>query len=238
MMGNERWKNFRVCHLETDLWIAVTSHMYTLDAETYTLDRVLHYRKVLDNHISLFPKFRSSLLPLKSPRDLHPLVKEMYEASDAAATGPMSAVAGAIAEYICRDLINRFKFPEVVVENGGDIFMKLESPAVISIYAGSSPLSGKLGLNVAPSRTPLAICCSSGTVGHSMSFGTADAAVIACRSGARADSLATAFCNRLKNPEMVGEVSELALKIPDILSVVIIKDDRVGMGGLIEMTLL
>lgn len=238
MMGNKRWKNFRVCHLETDLWVAVTSRKYTHDAESYTMDRILHYRNELENHIRLFPEFRSSLVPLCKPRDSHPLIKDMYEASEAAATGPMSAVAGAIAEYICRDLINRFEFPEVVVENGGDIFIKLESAAVISIFAGSSPLSGKLGLSVLPSLTPLAICCSSGTVGHSMSFGTADATVMACRSGARADAFATAFCNKVKNSEMVGEIAKLSLKTAEILSAVIIKDDKVGMGGRLEVTLL
>jgi ApbE superfamily uncharacterized protein (UPF0280 family) len=238
MMGNERWRDFRVCYKETDLWVAVTGHMYSCEAESYTRERIHYYRDVINNHITMFPEFGSSLIPTGSHHYTHTLVKEMYEASDASETGPMSAVAGAIAEYVCRDLISRFEFPEVVVENGGDIYMSLCSPAVISIFAGSSPLSGKIGLNVPPSQTPLAICCSSGTVGHSLSFGTADAAVIACHSGARADAFATAFCNKVQNTEMVGGVVDLALKTADILSVVIIKDDKVGMGGRLEVTLL
>ena len=238
MMGNKRWRNFRVCHKETDLWVAVTGYMYSSKAEAYTRERIHYYRDVLNNHIGMFPEFGSSLVPLGSHHYTHPMVKEMYEASDISETGPMSAVAGAIAEYVCRDLISRFEFPEVVVENGGDIYMSLCSPAVISVYAGSSPLSGKIGLKVEPSQTPLAICCSSGTVGHSLSFGVADAVVIACHSGAIADAFATAFCNKVQNAEMVGEVVDLALKTADILSVVIIKDDKVGMGGRLEMTLL
>jgi ApbE superfamily uncharacterized protein (UPF0280 family) len=62
--------------------------------------------------------------------------------------------------------------------------------------------------------------------------------VIASHSGAIADAFATAFCNKVQNAGMVGEVVDLALKTADILSVVIIKDDNVGMGGRLEMTLL
>jgi len=224
-----------VDHLETDLWVAVSSERYTPAVESYSKDRILFYRNILDSHIREIPEFLSSLSPLSAPDHVHPLVHEMYEASSAAGAGPMSAVAGAIAEYICKDLIARFRFPEVIVENGGDIFMKLTSAAMISVYAGTSPLSEKTGLLVKPENTPLSVCCSSGTVGHSLSMGLADACMIACRSGARADAYATAFCNKVKSNEMVGEVMEQALQIPDILSVVIIKDDKIGIGGSIEI---
>lgn len=202
------------------------------------MERILFYRSVLDNHIRMVPEFMTSLLPLAAPEGAHPLVHEMYKASEMAGTGPMSAVAGAVAEYICRDLLSAFGFKEVVVENGGDIFMKIESPAIISVYAGTSPLSGKTGLAVKPGDTPLAICCSSGTVGHSLSFGTADACMIACRSGAGADAYATAFCNRIKTIDIIGKIIEEALQISDILAAVMIKDDNVGMGGRIETRVL
>lgn len=224
--------------METDLWIAVSNDGYSPAAEAYSMERIFFCRSVLESHISIFPEFLSSLSPLNAPEGVHPVINDMYRASEAAGTGPMSAVAGAVAEYICRDLLSEFGFAEVVVENGGDVFMKINSPATISVYAGSSPLSGKIGLAVQPGQTPVSICCSSGTVGHSQSFGTADACMIACRSGAAADAYATAFCNRIKNSDMVGEVTDQALQIPDILSVVIIKDDKVGMGGQIEVKFL
>jgi len=115
--------------------------------------------------------------------------------------------------------------------------MKLTSPAIITVYAGNSPLSEKIALQVKPEETPLSVCCSSGTVGHSLSFGIADACTIACSSGALADAYATAFCNEIKNAEMVHEVTENALQKPEILSVVIIAGDKVGLGGRIEIKL-
>jgi uncharacterized protein len=237
-MGNERWKSFRVVYLETDLWIAVNADKYAPAVEDYTLDRIIFYRTILDNHIRESPEFLTSLTPLVITSVVHPLIGDMYKASGAAGTGPMSAVAGAVGEYICMDLMTQFRFTEVVVENGGDIFMKLDSPATISVYAGSSPLSDKIGLVIKPEQTPLSVCCSSGTVGHSLSFGIADACVIACSSGALADAFATACCNEVKSIELVTSVTEMMLQKPEIISVVIIKDDKVGIGGNLEVTVL
>jgi len=108
----------------------------------------------------------------------------------------------------------------------------------VSVYAGSSPLSDKLGLEIKPAQTPLSVCCSSGTVGHSYSSGVADACLIACRSGALADAWATAACNMVKNANMVREVADLMLQKSDIQSVVIIKDDQAGIGGTLEVKIL
>ncbi len=235
-MGNDRWISFSVSVKETDLWIAVTSTGDIHSVKSFSLNRILFYRNILETHILAFPEFLSSLTPLVTPGGVHPLLREMYEASRQASAGPMSAVAGAVAEYICRDLLNEYGFSEVIIENGGDIFMKLTSPAIISVYAGESPLSGKIGLVVKPEQTPVSICCSSGTVGHSFSFGNADACMIASESGAVADAYATSFCNKIKNSRMVGKVADQALKIKDILSVVVIKDNKVGLGGKIEVS--
>jgi len=237
-MGNARWKSYRVNYLETDLWIAVTADMYTPAVESYSLDRILFYRSIVDDHIKGFPEFLNSLTPLLIPSEVHSLVRDMYKASENTGTGPMSSVAGAIAEYICKDLMSRFSLPEIVVENGGDIFMKLTSPATISVFAGESSLSGKIGMIIKPEQTPLSVCCSSGTVGHSLSFGTADACMIACRSGSLADAYATACCNEVKSLEMVNEVTEWMLQKPDVISVIIIKDDKIGVGGKIEISVL
>ena len=234
-MGNSRWTSFRCAFRETDLWVAIDSSHYHKEVERFTMDRIIFYRRVLEEHIKLHPEFRDSLTPVVAPGGVHPLITDMSDAALAAGTGPMSAVAGAMAEYICRDMLAETGADEVIIENGGDIFMKLTAPATVAIFAGDSPLSEKIALQPVPGDTPLSLCCSSGTVGHSLSFGVADACMIACRSGALADACATAFCNRVKNPEMVREVTEQALKMREILSVVIIAGDKVGLGGTIAV---
>lgn len=237
-MGNARWRSFRTGYRETDLWVAVDVDSYSSETERYTMDRILFYRSVIEAHIAACPEFRDSLVPLMAPAGVHPLLRDMYEATQAAGTGPMSAVAGAMAEYISRDILEEYKAEEVIVENGGDIFMKLISTATIAVYAGNSPLSERIALQIKPEETPLSVCCSSGTIGHSLSFGIADACMIACRSGALSDAFATAFCNEVKSREMVHEVTENALHEPEIISVVIIAGDKVGLGGGIEIKLM
>ncbi|MDM8001794.1 MAG: UPF0280 family protein [Bacteroidota bacterium] len=234
-MGNSRWTSFRSAFRETDLWVAIDRKHYRKDAEQFTMDRILFYRHILEDHITIYPEFGDSLTPVVAPGGVHPIIEAMSEAARAAGTGPMSAVAGAMAEFICRDLLREFSADEVIIENGGDIFMKLTAPATVAVFAGSSPLSEKIALQPGPDDTPLSLCCSSGTVGHSLSFGVADACMIACHHGALADAYATAFCNRVKNADMVYEVTEQALKIPDIISVVIIAGEKVGIGGSIEI---
>ncbi|MRR21073.1 UPF0280 family protein [bacterium] len=234
-MGNKRWISFRSAFRETDLWVAIDRSHYRREAERFTMDRIIFYRKVLEEHIALHPEFRDSLTPVIAPGGVHSMIEAMSEAARAAGTGPMSAVAGAVAEYVCRDLIKEFEADEVIIENGGDIFMKLTAPATVAVYAGNSPLSEKIALQPGPADSPLSLCCSSGTVGHSLSFGIADACMIACDDGALADAYATAFCNRVKSSEMVYEITEQALKVPEILSVVIISADKVGLGGSIEI---
>ncbi|HLN22252.1 MAG TPA: UPF0280 family protein [Bacteroidales bacterium] len=237
-MGNERWTSFHHQHHESDIWIAVNSESYSDELKRYTFGRIKYYRQILDDHIGKNPEFLSSLVPLVPEEDVHPLIADMYKAASVAGVGPMAAVAGAFAEHLCRDTSSEFNVKEMIAENGGDIFLMLEKPSTISVFAGDSPLSDRIGIIAVPEQSPLSICCSSGTVGHSLSFGTADACVIACRSGALADAYATAACNQVKNKEMVQEITTNFLEKPGILSVVIIKEDRVAIGGILELTVL
>jgi ApbE superfamily uncharacterized protein (UPF0280 family) len=237
-MGNRRWITFRSVFRETDLWVAIDRSHCTKAAERFTMDRILYYRAILEKHMEGHPEFRDSLTPVVSPGGVHPMISAMSDAALEAGTGPMSAVAGTMAEFICRDLLSEFNADEVIIENGGDIFMKLTSPLTTAVYAGVSPLSEKIALHIKPEETPLSVCCSSGTVGHSLSFGIADACVIACRSGAQADALATAFCNEVKDQGSVHEVTERALANQETEAVVIIAGEKVGLGGRIEIKII
>jgi hypothetical protein len=47
-----------------------------------------------------------------------------------------------------------------------------------------------------------------------------------------------AFCSKVMSADNITGVTEYAIQKEDILSVVIIKDDKVGVGGAIEVRLL
>jgi ApbE superfamily uncharacterized protein (UPF0280 family) len=145
----------------------------------------------------------------------------------------MAAVAGAIAEMVGMELLQYSD--EVIVENGGDIFIKTNVPRKVGIYAGNSPLSGKIAIKIYPEETPAGICTSSGTVGHSLSFGKADAVVVVSRDAFLADAVATAVGNRVKNPSGIKDAVDFAAGIDSVEGVLVIIGDKLGAWGKIEL---
>jgi uncharacterized protein len=219
---------FNVTVKETDLYIRAASN---LERKAHRL--VLKYRKQLEQYIEKNPDFLTSLQPLPSPEQAPRIVLEMLAAGRAANVGPMAAVAGAVAEFVGRELLE-FS-PEIIVENGGDIFLKIARKRIVGIYAGDSPLTGKLGLEISPQDTPLGVCTSSGTVGHSLSFGKADAVIITAGSAILADAAATAVCNKVNTPEDINIAIELGRNIAGVKGIIIIIGSSIGVWGDVKL---
>ena len=156
----------------------------------------------------------------------------MYHAAQMAGTGPMAAVAGAVAEYVARELSRHSA--EVIVENGGDLFIISSRERLVAISAPGSPIDGRVALAAPPGER--AVCTSSGTVGHSASAGRADAVVIAAADGAVADAVATATANRVREAADVEAAIEWARRRADLQQVVIVCGEAVGAWGQFELT--
>ena len=101
----------------------------------------------------------------------------------------------------------------------------------MSLFAGKSPLSHRVGLRIDPELTPLGVCTSSGTVGHSFSFGRADAACVLAPSAALADAAASALGNRVQQAGDIAAALEWAAALPEILGAVVIVGDKLGAWG-------
>jgi ApbE superfamily uncharacterized protein (UPF0280 family) len=215
---------FNVIVKETDLYIRATSNL-----EAEALKAVRKYRTQLEEYIKSHPLFLHSLEPCSIEDDAPAIVRDMVQAARVAGVGPMAAVAGAIAEAVGKDLLAHT--PEVIVENGGDIFMKISQTRLIGVYAGDSSFTGKIALEISPEETPLGVCTSSGTVGHSLSFGVADAVVALSCFTALADAAATAIGNRVKTADDIDVAIEQAQAIDGLAGILVIKDDKVGMWG-------
>ncbi len=216
--------NFRVAVRESDLFIRAQADLSGPAAE-----KLKELRSDLDRHIGDNREFRTSLAPVMILEGSPEIVRDMAHAAARVGVGPMAAVAGAIAERVARHLARVSK--EVVVENGGDIFIISEEPMIVAIYAGASPLSMKLGVELPPAPQGLSICTSSGTVGHSLSFGKADAIVVVAKSGSLADAAATAFGNMVKTAEDIGSALDRARQQKGILGAVIIVGEKIGFFG-------
>jgi len=219
---------FNVTEKETDLYIRAAAN---LQRRAHRL--VLKYRHQLEGYIERNADFRTSLEPLSVPGNAPAIVRRMANAGQLAGVGPMASVAGAIAECVGKELL-AFT-PEVIVENGGDIFLKIKKNRVAGVFAGESPLTGKIGLEIDARNTPLGICTSSGTVGHSLSYGKADAVVVVAADTALADAAATAIGNRVNKPDDTGRALDFAQSINGLRGVVIITGDKVGAWGDIKL---
>ncbi len=216
---------------ETDLHILSDK---PLD-QAYCIERVAFYRGQIEEYINYRDRrFLTQLKPLSVEKAAPMIVRAMAKAAEKAGVGPMAAVAGAVAQYVGKDLL-RYGCREVVIENGGDIFLQVRRPVEVGLYAGDSPLSGKLRLRIKPQQTPLGICTSSGTVGHSISFGKADAVAILARNACLADAVATAAANRVSVPADLPETVDFARRIRGVLGVVAVIGTAFASWGAVEL---
>jgi ApbE superfamily uncharacterized protein (UPF0280 family) len=224
MCHGQKMVNFNVVIDESDLLIRADRNLHNKAHKTLS-----SLRHDIESYINTNKLFLTTLEPLSVPTMAPEVVKNMTQAGSEFGVGPMAAVAGAIAEGVARDLKGFSR--NVFVENGGDIFMFSEQPITSAIYAGNSPLSMKLGVILEPYPDGMSICTSSGTVGHSLSFGNADSVSVICDSGSMADAAATAICNIVKSDKDLEQAVDFARKHEQINGLIIILGSKIAVFG-------
>jgi len=215
---------FNVIVQETDLQVHASRPL-----QKVTRDLILKHRGLIEKYIAIYPEFLKTLVPWHVDDFAPRIVGKMIDAGRKAGVGPMAAVAGAVAEFIGIDLLSYTD--EVVVENGGDIFLKTNRALTVGVYAACSPLSLKMGLHIDSRDKPLAVCTSSGTVGHSLSFGKADAVCIVSDSCPLADAAATAVGNRVKGKKDIQDAIDFGKEIEGVTGIVVIMGENAGFWG-------
>lgn len=218
----------RVTVQETDLSV----YGHRVDAGDIR-DTVIVQRGYLENYIRLFPAFAKTLEPWPEDFLAPAIVQDMIRAGRKAGVGPMAAVAGAIAERVGTDLLQRTD--EIIIENGGDIFIKTSHPLTVGVYAGHSPLSMKIGIEIEPSEKPQAVCTSSGSVGPSLSKGRADAVCVMGPDCSLADAAATAIANRVSTVLDVQPAIQWGRAIEGVEGILVIMAGKVGMWGQLQV---
>jgi ApbE superfamily uncharacterized protein (UPF0280 family) len=194
------------------------------------IEEIKRLRALLEVYIETDPEFARSLAPVAPKPHAPEVARRMAAAGRAAGVGPMAAVAGAFAELAARAALDAGAH-EAIVENGGDIYLMSTEPAVVGIYAHGHPLSQRLAFRVEPAAMPLALCSSSGTMGHSLSLGTCDLALVVSRDAALADAAATGAGNLVHDKADVDKALRAMEKIEGVSGAFILKDDAVGMTG-------
>lgn len=226
---NSRWKTSQIKEETSDLMI-MSSDNIELNINEY----VRTLREKLREHIQQYPEFLSSFQPLQCPDNAPEFITEMYKAAELFNVGPMAAVAGAIAEKTGQYIRKNNK--EVIIENGGDIWVSLSQNAKIGIYNAKTMFKDKLAIKINSNNTPLGICTSSGQFGHSTSFGKADIVTVVSPSAIIADTAATALCNKIQSEHLIEPTLNYANSFDQITGVIIIYKDKIGIIGDIELT--
>ena len=211
----ENLKKFVVKVKETDILVFAEKNL-----KKEIEEEVKKQREILETYIKIHPEFYLSFSPVEIESD-EEIIKLMSLSSKLTKTGPMASVAGAISEIVGRKFLSQSE--QIFIENGGDIFMNLKNEVKIGIYAGKSPFSMKIGIKI-KRENPVGIATSSGTVGHSFSYGDADAVTVISNSSAFSDGAATYFGNLVKgkiDKELIERepVSYTHLTLPTICSV-------------------
>ncbi|HZK33960.1 MAG TPA: UPF0280 family protein [Bacillota bacterium] len=218
---------------ETDLDIAIKKEEDNKRLRHGLTELLCLKRQELKDYLSIDREFQTSLTPYLPIEGAPQAALEMAAASAAVGVGPMAAVAGYFAGQAGHFLEDYSE--DIIVENGGDIWLKSTRTRRIAIFAGSSPFSNRIGLEIRPETTPLGICTSSGTVGHALSFGRADAAVIIASSALLADAAATASGNMVQGISDLQPAVDFALGIPGVSGALAIIGDQLAVRGDIEL---
>lgn len=224
---------FQVVVRETDLFIGMRRERLQPELAERLDQYVRELRRELETYLAADPGFLRAMNPYPVSPGAPPIARDMAAAAALAGVGPMAAVAGAFADYAGRFLARYSR--DVIVENGGDLFIKSARRRTVGIHAGASPFSDRLALEISPGMTPLGMCTSSGTLGHSLSHGQADAATILANTATLADAVATATANRVQNPGELAAAVDFALAIPGVTGALVVMGDQLAARGLIKL---
>ncbi len=229
LINKDNLVSYNVTINESDLFISSDTNL-----ADEALKSLIRHRNSLETYIKTHPEFRASLLPLPKDNFAPPIIRDMINKAKVCGVGPMAAVAGAVSEYVGRDLLELTE--NLIIENGGDIYLKSKKDLTVSIYAGESALSYKVNLLIKHEDYALGICTSSATVGPSLSFGIADAVCVISKSATLADAAASAIGNRVKSKKDIKSALDYGIKIPGVRGIVIICGNDMGAIGEVEFT--
>mgnify|MGYP001468126598 CR=1 FL=1 len=232
---------FTVIVEESDLFVVMDKVTSEAEALAFSTQIITDFRRDLKQIISDFPQFLTSHQPIEIKFDHLQLhysneIQRMIDASKIAQVGPMACVAGITSEVLVKAIQQKFNVKNVIAENGGDIYMDADHDIKTSIFAGTSVLSNQLACVIQKEECPTSVCTSSGTVGHSFSYGKADAVVVVCKDSALVDAMATSLCNHVQSENDIEEVINQGIQVQNIETVIIIKDDRIGFSENAQLT--
>ncbi|MET1124250.1 MAG: UPF0280 family protein [Archaeoglobaceae archaeon] len=215
-------KRYRFAYRETVVSILTESdEFYEIAVEA-----ILEARSEIERYIVLHPEFYTSYEPVECHGS--EIIERMCRAAKIANVGPMASVAAAVAAHAVRKM-SEAGAKLAVVDNGGDIVFRSDRELKIGVYPTEIAI-------VLEPREFYAVCTSSGKIGHSVSFGYADAACVLGEEPEVCDALATALGNAVKKDfgkeELKSCVADFFETYSDYVDAILVaKDDLIAYAG-------
>jgi len=228
-----RFRSFFIEVEESDLWIGLNGQGIDEEEHNKILNYVHFLRKTLKDYINDHPEFLISHAPLKVLKGDPDIVKLMKNAGIAAGTGPMAAVAGLVSMKTCLMIGELYPESEIIVENGGDVFMKIKDDLLVNVFPSENSYFKDLALRIPGKEyNYLSVCSSSGVFGHSFSYGKADLVSVFSGDACLSDAWATSLANRIITKD---DLENLHHELPEgIIAILAVKDDKLFYRGPFE----
>ncbi|MGC9367622.1 MAG: UPF0280 family protein [bacterium] len=228
---SENLEKFLVCYKQSDLWIGIDKQSYQLIYPDLIYRKLVKLRHLFETHVAKYPDFKSSLTPIIPPADAEPMITHLYQLSEKVGVGPLAGIAGCFAQQIGEFIIKKLGGKQLIVENGGDIYINGKQTSQVLIFSQKSKLTHTFSIEITPDITPCGVCTSSGKYGHSKNLGKADSVTVICGDAVMADLLATALSNEIKSARDIEKVLEWSEKIDEIIFIAIIFNQHIGFRG-------
>jgi len=221
------------------LWIGVDR--FNLEMVDKVYEVLMEKYEGLLNYGKSNKDFFESFSPIEIKEfleDIPDIAIRMLEASNLAGVGPVASVAGTFAEVVGKYLIEKWDCEEVIVENGWDIYLNVHSDIRVGFFANFESEFNRLALLIPPGE--YGVCTSSGKIGHSISFGRADATCVIAKQASIADAFATKYGNMLKSERHIDKIIDFVKEDVDkkqnILGAIFIYGKRLLVYGNVKLS--
>lgn len=213
--------SFEVEVRETNLHVQAHS-----DLSAKAKDSVFRYRYQVEEYLRQHPAFRETSSPIQIYGSAPEIVRYTDLSSRNTGVAPMSCMSGAMADFVGRDLA--VDSANLIVTSGGDAFIKSSFPLEVYLYAGGSPLDGKIVVAMPTLKNCFGI--STFVPGRGI-----HAITVLARSACWASAFSKDIGDRLVAGESLLSVLKRAEAYTGVGGIIIIAGETVVVGG--EMVL-
>lgn len=186
-------------------------------------------RRDIERQIRRDRFFLTTLEPYEPQADCSSTVRQMCDATRVAGIGPMAAVAGTIAQAALEAMVEA-GCTHGWVDNGGDIAVRAEFPTTVEVFTDPGSMTAR-AMELEPTNGIIGICSSSGKLGHSISFGNADIALVVAKSAPLADALATAIGNMATDKHSLSTCFEPFTAVDGLTGSLVMMDGAAAVWG-------